>query len=159
MKKLLILYIVVFTLIQLSSASEYNPLQIKASISPRRLSRGQEGEIIVKFIVKEGIVINSQPNFIIELDTSEELVFPKDFFSASDLEIKIIEESGKEFLDLTEPVKIPFIVKLSAKRGNHAVTGKVKYFACSKEEGWCLKDKTDFSASFYSSNRIIKKAL
>ncbi len=157
MKKLLILIIAVFALIQVPSALEYELLQIKASLSPRRLSRGQEGEIVLKFTIAEGIVINSLPNFIIELDPSEELVFPKDFFSASDLEIKVIEVNGKEFLDLTELVNIPFTVKLSAKRGNHTVTGKVKYFAFSKEEGWCLKDKTTFSASFYTSNRIVQK--
>ncbi len=157
MKKLFILIIAVFALIQVPSAIEYELLQIKASLNPRRLSRGQEGEIVLKFTVKEGIVINSLPNFIIELDPLEELVFPKDFFSASDLEIKVIEENGKEFLDLTEPVNFPFTVKLSAKRGNHTVTGKVKYFAYSKAEGWCLKDKTTFSASFYTSNRIVQK--
>ena len=157
MKKLFILIIAVFALIQVPSAIEYELLQIKASLNPRRLSRGQEGEIVLKFTVKEGIVINSLPNFIIELDPLEELVFPNDFFSASDLEIKVIEENGKEFLDLTEPVNFPFTVKLSAKRGNHTVTGKVKYFAYSKAEGWCLKDKTTFSASFYTSNRIVQK--
>jgi len=157
MKKLFFLTIAIFALFQVPSALEYELLQIKASLSPRRLSRGQEGEIVLKFTVAESIVINSLPNFIIELDPLEELVFPKDFFSASDLEIKVIEENGKEFLDLTEPVNIPFTVKLSAKRGNHTVTGKIKYFACSKEEGWCLKDKTTFSASFYTSNRIVQK--
>ena len=157
MKKLFILLIAVFAFIQVPSAIEYDLLEIKASLNPRRLSRGQEGEIVLKFTVAEGIVINSLPNFIIELDPLEELVFPKDFFSAADLAIKVIEENGKEFLELTGPVNIPFTVKLSAKRGNHTVTGKVKYFACSEEEHWCLKDKAQFSASFYTSNRIVQK--
>ena len=29
------------------------------------------------------------------------------------------------------------------------------YFGCFLDEGWCLKDTTTFSASFYTSNRLM----
>jgi hypothetical protein len=141
---------------QLSSADE-DLLRIEASIRPRRLRRGQEGNVVLKITVKKDIKISSQPSFTIEFAPSAELSFPKNFFSASDLEIEIFEEDGKEYLNLTEPIEIPFTVKMEAKRGNHSFSGQVKYFACSLEEGWCLKYTSKFKTGFYTSSRIYQK--
>lgn len=134
-------------------AEKYDLLKIDSNVNPKRLSRGQEGNIVLKFTVKEGIAISSQPSFIIEVEPSETLAFSKDFFTASDLDVKVKEIDGKEYLDFTDPVLVPFTVKPEAERGNHELRGKVKYFACSLEEGWCLKDKREFSATFYTSRR------
>jgi hypothetical protein len=137
-------------------ADKYDVLKTEAAVSPLRLSRGQEGRIRLVFTLKENITISSQPSFIIEIDYSEGLVFSKDFFTASDLEIEIIEKDGKECLDLSQPVEIPFSVSVEAERGNHKLNGHVKFFACNLEEDWCLKDKTPFVAHYYTSNRIIR---
>jgi len=135
------------------AADKYDLLKIDADIIPKRLSRGQEGNVELKFTVEEKISISSQPSFIIEIEPSAILAFSKDFFTASDLGIKVIEQDGEEYLDLSDPVKVPFTVKPEAERGNHVIKGKVMYFACSLEEGWCLKDKKGFSATFYTSRR------
>ncbi|MFC2165212.1 hypothetical protein ACFLT2_09480 [Acidobacteriota bacterium] len=157
MKKCLMAFIVLSVgMAHFSSAAE-DLLKIEASIQPRRLRRGEEGNVVLKITVKEGIKISSQPSFTIELAPSAELIFPKNFFSASDLEIEIVEEDGKEYLSLREPIEIPFTVKMGAKRGNHSFLGKVKYFACSKEEGWCLKYTSKFATGFYTSSRIYQK--
>jgi len=157
MKKCLrFLVVLCLALVQFSSTTE-DLLKIEVSIRPRRLRRGQEGNVVLKVTVEEGLKISSQPFFTIEFAPSAELSFPKNFFSASDLEIKIIEEDGKEYLDLKEPIEIPFTVKMEAKRGNHSFSGKVKYFACSWEEGWCLKYTSKFATSFYTSSRIYQK--
>jgi hypothetical protein len=132
-------------------------LKVNASINPMRLRRGQEGKVVLKVTVKEGVRISSQPSFTIDLEPSDELIFPKNFFSASDLEIEIKEENGKEYLELKGPIEIPFSVNMDAKRGNHTLKGKIKYFACSQEEGWCLKNTDKFSSTFYTSSRIYKK--
>ena len=139
---------------QMPYADKYDVLKVEAAVSPLRLSRGQEGHIRLKFTLKEDIAVSSQPAFIIEIDYSEGLVFSKDFFTASDLEIEIIEKEGKECLDLSQIVEIPFSVSLEAERGNHKLSGHVKFFACNLEEEWCLKDKTPFVAHYYTSNRI-----
>lgn len=129
---------------------EEDCLKVDATISPRWLLRGQEGKVVLKIKLSEGITINPQPSFIIECDPSDELIFPKNFFTASDLEIEIKEEMGEEYLDLEKPVEIPFTVSLDAKRGNHSFSGKIKYFAFSKKDGWCLKSSARFEASFYT---------
>jgi hypothetical protein len=132
-------------------------LKVSASISPRWLSRGQEGKVVLKIQLADGITINPQPSFVIECDPSEELIFPKNFFTALDLEIEIKEDGGEEFLDLEKPIEIPFTVSLEAKRGNHSFQGRIKYFAFSKGEGWCLKSTTKFTASYYTrSSRVIR---
>lgn len=139
----------------LSPAGEL--LKTEVSINPRRLRRGQEGKVVLKISLEKGIVISSQPFFTIEIASSEELNFPKSFFSASDLEIEIIEEDGREYLNLAVPIEIPFTVKMKAQRGNHSLQGKIKYFACSKEDAWCLKSTAKFSSGFYTSSRIYEK--
>ncbi|MCD6516169.1 MAG: hypothetical protein J7L72_01895 [Candidatus Aminicenantes bacterium] len=153
MKKVAFIITMVCLLLPSLTADKYDLLEIGANIKPKRLSREQEGDVELRFSVKEGILISSQPSFIIEIDPSDTLAFSKDFFTASDLGIKVIEQDGKEYLDLSDPVKVPFIVKPEAERGNHILRGQVKYFACSLKEGWCLKDKEDFSATFYTSKR------
>ena len=137
--------------------SENELFQIEASISPRRLSKGQEGKVMLKITLKKGITISAQPQFIIEFKPSEELIFPKNFFTASDLEVEILKENGQEYLNLEKPLEIPFSVDMNALRGNHTLEGKIKYFACLMEEGVCFKTTTEFSASFYTLNRVYNK--
>jgi hypothetical protein len=157
MRKFLMAVIILsIGLAHLSFAAE-ELLKIEASIRPRRMRRGQEGNVVLKITVEKGIKISSQPSFTIEFAPSAELSFPKNFFSASDLEIEIVEEDGKEYLNFSAPIEIPFTVKMEAKRGNHSFSGKVKYFACSKEEGWCLKYTSKFATGFYTSSRIYQK--
>ena len=139
-----------------STADAHSLIQVRASIIPRRLARGQEGRIELRFSLREGVTISPVPHFTIELEDSAELAFPKDFFTDSDLEMEIVEEEGRQFLNMEEPVSIPFTVKLEARRGSHRIQGRIKYFGCQQKENWCLKDKTSFSASFYTSNRIIR---
>jgi hypothetical protein len=134
-----------------------NFLKIESSIKPGRLSRAQEGKVVIKFVVKKGIFISTQPSFTIEFSPCEPLVFPKNFFSASDLGIEVLEKEGHSLLDLKDAVEIPFTVNTEAVRGRHLLEGKIKYFARSEEEGWCFKSSTDFSASFYTRSTTVKR--
>jgi len=111
-----------------------------------RVARGQEGKLTLNISVKPGVTVNSQPSFIVEFSPSEDLVFPKNFFTASDLNIEVVEENGKERLNLNKPVEIPFSVSKKAQRGLHVLKGRVKYFATPLKEGWCKKSAASFSA-------------
>ncbi len=151
----LVLLLAVF--LSAAGQKEEECLKVDASISPRWLSRGQEGKVVLKIRLIEGIAINPLPSFIIECDSSKELIFPKSFFTASDLEIEIEEENGAEFLNLEKPIEIPFTVSLEAQRGNHTFGGRIKYFAFSDQEAWCLKNTAKFRASFYTRSTRVKK--
>lgn len=130
--------------------SEQLLLSVEAAVSPARLSRGQEGKVILNITPQEGILVNSQPSFTVEFDPSDELVFPKNFFSATDLEMGIMEMEGINYLNLEEPIEIPFTVNLEASRGNHTLEGKVKFFAFSKKDGAVVKTTSRFQAAFYT---------
>ena len=147
-----------FVLFFISLAEEEKPLKIKSSLSPARLSKAQEGKVVLELAVEKGIAISPNPSFIIEFNPCEELIFPKNFFTASDLEIETIEENGHEYLNLKEPIEIPFTVSTEAKGGRHTLQGKIKYFARSTQEGWCLKVNSEFSASFYTRQTVLKKS-
>jgi len=150
LKKSVAAVLFLFMIFSYLGSQEEDLIKIDATINPARLSKGDEGKVILKFRVKEGITINPQPSLTIELSPSEELVFSKNFFTASDLEIEIIEEEGKEYLVLNKQIEISFTVSDEAVKGMHSLEGKVKYFAYSKTDNWCLKTTSLFSASFYT---------
>jgi hypothetical protein len=149
LRKHIFLCILIFGISLFGFAEEENLLRIEVSSSPKRLSGGQKGKIVLKLTLEEGIFISPEPSFIIEFSPCEELIIPKSLSTESDLEIDILEENGEDHLDLREAIEIPFTVRLMAKKGKHLLEGKIKYFACSKEEGWCLKNTSKFSAVFY----------
>jgi hypothetical protein len=132
-------------------------LKIEASVIPRRLSRGEEGVVLLKLSLRGGVTVSPHPDFIIEFKPCEELVFPKNFFTASDLEIEAQEGDGEEYLDLSDPVKIPFTVSLEAKKGSHILEGRIKYFAKSKAEGWCVRNTVKFYVAFATRSAVVKK--
>lgn len=157
MKKKIFLWILVCSLFPAASASEDDVLKVEASIVPKTLSRSQEGKIVLRLHLQEKLTISPQPFFIVELSPNEELVFSKDVFTADDLNMETVVEDGEEFLSIKEPVEIAFAVRLEAASGAHRLEGRVKYFACSKEEGWCLKSSSRFSVSFSTRRSIFKK--
>jgi len=124
-------------------------LRVESSIRPLRLARGEAGRVVLKIKIKPGVTISPQPSFIIEFVANDELVFPKPFYTASDLNVEVQEiEKGREALNFGKPLEIPFTVHLKAPRGVHVLEGRVKYFAASKSEGWCLKNTERFTATF-----------
>ena len=123
-----------------------DPIKVEASILPLRVARGEEGRVILKIRVKEGFTVNSLPSFIIEFGPGTDLLFPKNFFTASDLNLEVVEENGKQRLNLKKPVEIGFTVSPKATRGIFILQGRVKYFATSDKDGWCLKSSTKFTA-------------
>ena len=141
---ILILYLSLFVV-----AEDEDLLKIEASSTPKTLSRGQKGTIVLKLTLEEGMFISPEPSFIVEFIPCEEIIIPKSLYTESDLEIDLLKENGEDYLDLSEAIEIPFTVRLMAKQGRHLLEGKIKYFACSREEGWCLKNTSKFSAVFY----------
>jgi len=132
-------------------------LQIDGSIQPKRLSRGEEGKIILKLQVHEGVFLSAQPFFIIEFGPVTEIVFPKNFFTASDLNIGLVEEKTGSSIDLSKPIEVPFTVGLDAKPGGHILEGRIRYFARSPKENWCYKTTSKFSIAFSTRTAVFKK--
>ena len=132
-------------------------LRIDASLRPKSLSRSEEGLGVLQVSIQPGLTISPHPAFIIEFAPSRELVFPKNFYTHSDLNMEILEKDGEQFLNLQKPIEIPFTVSLQAKRGGHILEGKIKYFAFSRKDGWCLKNTARFSIPFFTRQTISAK--
>ncbi len=132
-------------------------LKVETSVTPLRLSRGEEGKVVLKISLKPGIVVSPLPSFIVEFDPNAELVFPKNFFTAMDLKIAAVEDTGRERLDLKKPVEVPFTVSPKAARGVHTVTGRIRYFAISGSGGWCYKSAAKFSATYSTRLTTVEK--
>ena len=81
-----------------------------------------------------------------------------------DLDIAFIRPTEKPAkplpaLDLTKALRIPFTVSPAAKKGSHILEGRVKYFARSREEGWCVKNTAKFFVTFYTRPVSVQKKL
>lgn len=132
-------------------------LKVKAWVQPIRLSRQQQGHVVLRFNLPANLRVKPIPFFVIEFELSDGAAFSKNFFTNSDLGIEILEENGQEYLDLSQPVKIPFTVPLETNRGRHVIKGRVKYFACSLKENWCLKTTAKFETYFYTRSTVYQK--
>lgn len=127
-------------------------LKIEGSIRPRRLAPEQEGRVVLKLSIPPNIRVIPQPYFIIEFTSVPEIAFPKTFFTASDLEMEVKEDEDVRHLALAVPVEIPFKVLPEARRGSHVLEGRIRYFALSTGEGWCLKTASKFSIPFVTTS-------
>jgi len=155
MKRSLLLIVLIAPVILTAGRPDVRPtagaedlLKVEAGISPKRLVRGQEGKVILKVRLKKGIAISALPAFTIEVEGGEDLVFPKNFFTGSDLALVRVEIGEKDCLDLQAPIVIPFTVSPKARRGVYVLHGRVKYFAFDLEGGVCLKSSTKFSTAY-----------
>jgi len=133
-------------------------LKIEASIDPRKLSRGEEGAVLLKLSLQENISVSPQPDFIIEFKPCAEIIFPKNFYTATDLEIGTAVREGEESLELGKAIRIPFTVSPEAKKGSHILEGRVKYFARSQKEGWCVRNTAKFFVPFSTRSISVRKS-
>ena len=146
-----------FVLVGLFSAQE-DFLKIEASIAPRKLSRGEEGAVLLKLSLQEGIMVSPQPDFIIEFKPCPEILFPKNFYTATDLEVETVVREGEESLELGKAIRIPFTVSPEARKGSHILEGRVKYFARSQTEGWCARNTAKFFVPFSTRSTSVRKS-
>ena len=124
---------------------------------PRRLSRGDEGSVVLKLAVEKGITVSPHPEFIVEFKPSDELIFPKNFFTASDLGVITLEKDGEQYLSFDKPLKIPLTVSPKARSGSYILAGRIKYCARSAAEGWCVKNTAKFYVAYATRAAAVAK--
>ncbi|OGD28745.1 MAG: hypothetical protein A2028_01115 [Candidatus Aminicenantes bacterium RBG_19FT_COMBO_59_29] len=149
---------VLFVALAVLLSAQEDFLKIEASIDPRKLSRGEEGAVLLKLSLQENISVSPQPDFIIEFKPCAEIIFPKNFYAATDLEIETAVREGEESLELGKAIRIPFTVSPEAKKGSHILEGRVKYFARSQKEGWCVRNTAKFFVPFSTRSFSVRKS-
>ena len=149
---------VLFVALAVLLSAQEDFLKIEASIDPRKLSRGEEGAVLLKLSLQEDISVSPQPDFIIEFKPCAEIIFPKNFYTATDLEIETAVREGEESLELGKAIRIPFTVSPEAKKGSHILEGRVRYFARSQKEGWCVRNTAKFFVPFSTRSFSVRKS-
>jgi hypothetical protein len=149
---------VLFVALAVLLSAQEDFLKIEASIDPRKLSRGEEGAVLLKLSLQENISVSPQPDFIIEFKPCAEIIFPKNFYAATDLEIETAVREGEESLELGKAIRIPFTVSPEAKKGSHILEGRVRYFARSQKEGWCVRNTAKFFVPFSTRSISVRKS-
>lgn len=132
-------------------------LKVDVAVVPKILSRGESGQIVLRLTVPEGMIVLTEPEFVIEFKALPPINLPKNFFTATDLDLETMEHNGREALKLDKVIKIPFSVALDAPARTYILEGRVKYTLFSPKKGWCLKTVSRFYASFSTRSTVIKK--
>lgn len=133
-------------------------LKVECTVSPHSIMQGNEGLLKIKIVVRSGIRISANPEFMIKLDEkNENLSFSKIFFAGSELNLPITQEKGGIFLDPQKEIEVPFKLSESALLGNLTVSGEV-VFTTLFQDNWSIKTTQKFTANFVScKNYKLKK--
>jgi len=124
-------------------------LKIECAVSPRQILQGNEGLLKIKIIVRDGVRISANPEFLIRLDENESLSFAKIFFAGSELNLPTTQEREGVFLDPQKEIEVPFKLAEEALLGNLTVSGEV-VFTMLFPDNWLVKTTQKFSAGFVS---------
>lgn len=132
-------------------------LKVECMVSPRSIRQGNEGLLKIKIVVRSGIRISANPEFIIKFDENENLSFSKIFFAGSELNLPITQEKEGIFLDPQKEIEVPFKLSESALLGNLTISGEI-VFTIFFQDNWSVKTTQKFFANFASrKNYNIKK--
>lgn len=158
MRRIVIFIIVILNIfIYTNQSSQEDYLKIVTNVTPERVQQGEEGILKIKITPKDHIRISSHPEFIIKLDQTNTLIFPKIFFTSSELDFQTKQEQETVYLELNKEVEIPFKLSETSLIGKHTINGEIIFTAVFKDN-WSLKTYQKFTAGFRASrNTKIKK--
>jgi hypothetical protein len=139
--------------VSLISASQEDYLKISASVEPRVIKQGEEGNLKIKVTPKAGLKISSHPEFMIKLDKNDNFSFPKLFFTASELDFQTRKEKDAVFLELDKEVTILITVNEDSLIGKQKVSGEIIFTAVFKDN-WSLKTYQKFTVDFTSKRNL-----
>lgn len=154
---LISLFLVALASLPFFSYSQETLLKVDAAVIPKILARGESGEVVLRLTVPEGVLVLAKPEFVIEFKNLPPITFPKNFFTATDLELETVELNGQECIKLDKVINIPFSIALDAPARTYILEGKVKYVLRSVKQGWCLKTASKFYCSFSTRAAVVKK--
>ncbi len=132
-----------------SASAQDELLKIECSIMPRQILQGEEGLLKMKIIVRDGVRISANPEFLIRLNENEGLSFAKIFFTGSELNLTTTQDKDGVFLDPRKEIEVPFTLSEDALLGNLTVSGEV-VFTMLFPDNWSVKTTQKFSAGFVS---------
>lgn len=155
-KHLLFLLIILFLSMGPGYAQD-DFMKIECLVSPRQVLQGNEGLLKIKIVVRNGVKISANPEFLIRMDENENLSFAKIFFAGSELNLPTTQENAGVFLDPQKEIEVPFKLNEGALLGSLTISGEV-VFTMLFPDNWSVKTTQKFSTNFVSRrNYKIKK--
>lgn len=149
MTKSLFLFLCCLFLAGGSAPAQDELLKIECSVTPRQILQGEEGLLKMKIVVRDGVRISANPEFLIRLNENESLSFAKIFFAGSELNLPTTQDKDWVFLDPRKEIEVPFTLSEDALLGNLSVSGEV-VFTMLFPDSWSVKTTQKFSAGFVS---------
>lgn len=157
MTKHVLFLLIILLLVIAPGYAEDDFMKIECLVSPRQVLQGNEGLLKIKIVVRNGVKISANPEFLIRMDENENLSFAKIFFAGSELNLPTTQEKEGVFLDPQKEIEVPFKLNENALIGNLTINGEV-IFTMLFQDNWLVKTTQKFSAGFVSRrNYKIKK--
>lgn len=151
-KKIFLALILFFFAFEYANAAEEDYLKINATVEPRSIYQAEEGFLKIKITPRNGIKISCHPVFMIKLDKSNDVFFPKLFFEASELDFHTRQENEAVYLELDKEVNLLFKVNEDSLIGSHTISGEIVFTAVFKDN-WSLKTYQRFNVAFTTLGR------
>jgi len=116
------------------------PAKIEISVTPKIVPAGGSAEATLRLTPIEGVTINRYPKITLTIAAQEGLVGGAESAIGNDAPPPP-EQSGGNYFDKVDPLRIEIAVDSSAKPGLHDIEAKLKYFYCVKKSGFCAPKK------------------
>ena len=128
-------------------------LSITAKTNKKYYQQGEEGKIRLRITPRPDINISVYPDMLIRFKANANLVFAKNFFTASELDFLTVQEKDSDYVyyNLDKEIVLPFKVSESALLGRMLIEGEVAFSAIFVANHWCLKTYEPFSIEIVSS--------
>jgi hypothetical protein len=127
---------VVLFLSQLSGPGAALPQILRPEYKAATLKAGSKGEVTISFGLYQGFVINHTPPISLKLTA-----VPGVTLEQMTLATPIGDPKSKDEYYVDVPtLKVPV---MAAKAGKYEIPGKLRYFFCSKSDGFCSVQDLD----------------
>jgi hypothetical protein len=131
--------------------------KLTALAKPNYLRRGEAGKVVISIELSKRAYIKPAPPLIIKCHPVEGVIFPKEIFKSSEMNLPILQKKELSYIDIKEGIEIPFTIEEKAKSGKRELSFELKFLICSESKGICAKAVETVNVEIFVKRRAIKK--
>ncbi len=152
--KRIVLILSVFLMGQTVVTPDY---KLTALAKPNYLRKGEAGKVVISIELSKRAYIKPAPPLIIKCLPVEGVIFPKEIFKSSEMNLPILQKKELSYIDIKEGIEIPFTIEEKAKSGKRELSFELKFLICSESKGICAKAVETVNVEIFVKRRAIKK--
>lgn len=130
--------------------------KLSAVAKPYYLKRGESGKVIISLEPSKRNYIKPSPPLIVKCIPVEGVIFPKEIFKSSEMNLPILQKEEMSYIETKEGIEIPFTVDEKSKAGKKELSFELKFLICS-ENGICSKEIERVTVEIFVMKRKIKR--